>query len=189
MKTSNRRLPHIYPEAASLFVTWHLYGSLPNARYPPPEKLSAGKAFVWIDRYLDTTRLGPMFLRRPEVANVVLEALRCGGQKGLFELRAYSIMGNHVHVLIRPLQDASRVLQWLKGSSAREANLILARTGQPFWQRESYDHWVRDEFELERIVRYIENNPVTAGLVADAAEYRWSSAWRGDGELKFAAAR
>jgi hypothetical protein len=78
-----RRLPHIYPEGAWLFVTWHLHGSLPKARYPPTDKLSAGKAFVWMDRYLDTTRLGPMFLKRPEVANLVVEALARGVQKEL----------------------------------------------------------------------------------------------------------
>jgi len=142
-----------------------------------------------MDRYLDTTRLGPMFLKRPEVAQLVVEALRRGCDKGLYDLRAFVVMANHVHVLLRPLRPASGVLQWLKGTTAREANLILARTGQPFWQRESYDHWVRDVEELERIVAYIENNPVQAGLVAKASSYRWSSAWKGDGELKFAAAR
>jgi putative transposase len=189
MSTSVRRLPHIYPEGAWLFVTWHLHGSLPTARYPPPDKLSAGKAFVWMDRYLDTTRLGPMFLKRPELANLVVEALRRGVQNGLFDLRAFVVMSNHVHALLRPRQQATRLLQWLKGTTAREANLILSRTGQPFWQRESYDHWVRNAQELERIAAYIENNPVKAGLVAEASLYRWSSAWDGDGELKFAAAR
>ena len=43
-------------------------------------------------------------------------------------------------------------------------------------RRESYDHWVRDEAEFERIKRYIENNPVKAGLVAQASDYPWSSA-------------
>jgi putative transposase len=171
-----RRLPHIYPEGAWLFVTWHLHGSLPQARYPPPGKPSAGKAFVWMDRYLDTTQLGPMYLKRPELAQLVVEALAQGREKGLYDLRAFAVMGNHVHILIRPLQETSRVLQWLKGTTARDANLILARTGQPFWQRESYDHWVRDELELERIVAYIENNPVQAGLAANPSEYRWSSA-------------
>ena len=184
-----RRLPHIYPEGAWLFVTWHLHGSLPQARYPPPDKLSAGKAFVWMDRHLDTTRLGPMFLNRPEVAQLVVEALRHGVQNGLYDLRPFVVMNNHVHVLLRPLRPASGVLQWLKGTTAREANLILVRTGQPFWQRESYDHCARDEPELERIVAYIENNPVKAGLVAKPSAYRWSSAWSGDGELKFAAVR
>jgi putative transposase len=80
-------------------------------------------------------------------------------------------------------------MQWLKGTTAREANLILARTGKPFWQPESYDHWVRDPQELERIVAYIENNPVQAGLAAQPLAYQWSSAWSGDGELKFAGAR
>jgi len=54
--------PGPHPQGAWLFVTWHLHGNLPKARYPPSEKLSAGKAFVWMDRYLDTTRFGAMFL-------------------------------------------------------------------------------------------------------------------------------
>jgi putative transposase len=64
----------------------------------------------------------------------------------------------------------------LKGVTAREANRFLGRTGESFWQRESYDHWVRDSGELERIVAYIEDNPVKAGLVVRAEDYRWSSA-------------
>jgi REP element-mobilizing transposase RayT len=107
---------------------------------------------------------------------------------GYYDLRAFVIMGNHVHVLLRPRQEVSRLLQWLKGSTARGANQLLARTGQPFWQRESYDHWVRDERQLERIAAYIENNPVQAGFAPDPSQYRWSSVWE-DGELKFAAAR
>jgi putative transposase len=142
-----------------------------------------------MDRYLDTTRVGPMFLRRPEVASMVVAALRRGPAMGLYDLRAFVVMGNHVHVLFRPRQDSSRVLQWIKGTTARDANQVLARTGKPFWQRESYDHWVRDQRQMESIVAYIENNPVKAGMVAVASDYPWSSAWREDGELKFAAAR
>jgi REP element-mobilizing transposase RayT len=82
-------------------------------------------------------------------------------------------MSNHVHILILPRQPPTRVLQWLKGTTARESNLILARTGQ----------------ELERIVAYIEDSPVKAGLAAQPSLYRWSSASQGDGKLKFAAAR
>ena len=123
------RLPHIYPEGAWLLVTWRLHGSLPPARYPPPDKLSAGNAFVWMDRYLDTTRLGPMFLRCPEMADLVVETLGRGCYKDLYDLRAIAVLGNHVHVLIRPQREASRVMQWLKGTTAREANSILARTG------------------------------------------------------------
>ena len=70
-----------------------------------------------------------------------------------------------------------RITQGLKGYTAREANRLLGRTGQPFWQGESYDHWVRDETEFIRIIAYIENNPVKAGLVARSEDRRWSSAW------------
>ena len=58
-------------------------------------------------------------------------------------------MSNHVHVLLLPRQPPIRVLQWLKGTTARESNLILARTGHPFGQRESYDHCVRDAPDAE----------------------------------------
>jgi hypothetical protein len=64
------------------------------------------------------------------------------------------------------------------GYTAREANRLLGRAGQPFWQAESYDHWVRDEREWDRIKAYIENNPVRAGLVANAEDYPWSGAGR-----------
>jgi len=173
---TRRRLPHLYPEGGWLFVTWHLHGSLPPAAYPPPGKPTAGKAFVWMDRYLDTATTGPMFLRRPEVAGLVAGALEQGSARGLYDLRAFVVMGNHVHILFLPLQQASRVLQWLKGTTARDANKLLGRTGQPFWQRESYDHWARDEREMERIAAYIEDNPVRAGLAAEASGYPWSSA-------------
>jgi len=64
----------------------------------------------------------------------------------------------------------------LKSYTANEGNKILGRSGS-FWQRESYDHWVRDEDELERIVNYIRNNPVAAGLTDHAHEWRWSSCY------------
>jgi hypothetical protein len=61
--------------------------------------------------------------------------------------------------------------------SARQANAILGRTGLPFWQDESYDRWVRTPEEFARIVRYIERNPATAGLVKSVEDWRWSSAF------------
>ncbi len=129
-RVTERRLPHVYPEGAWLFVTWHLHGSFPRAMYPPPGKPSAGRAFVWMDRRLDTARQGPMSLRQPAVAAVVAAALRRGCDDNLYELRAFAVMPNHVHVLFRPLKNPSKVLQWLKGKTARDANQILAQTGK-----------------------------------------------------------
>ena len=66
-------------------------------------------------------------------------------------------------------------MQSLKRFTAREANRMLGRTGQAFWQEESYDRLVRDETEFRRITRYIEMNPVNAGLAVSPEEFPWSS--------------
>jgi putative DNA methylase len=54
----------------------------------------------------------------------------------------------------------------------------LGRTGEPFWQDESHDRWVRNEREFNRIVAYIEENPVSAGLATPPEDWPWSSAAR-----------
>ena len=64
----------------------------------------------------------------------------------------------------------------MKGTSAKDANLLLNRSGPPFWQEESYDRLVRDAAEFRRIENYIVQNPVKAGLASSPEEYRWSSA-------------
>jgi REP element-mobilizing transposase RayT len=146
----------------------------PAIRLPahfPQAPLSSG----WIG-YLDTTREGPMYLALESIARVVVASLRCGEQLKHYDLGAYSVMSNHVHTLLLPLISPSRLIQSIKGVTAREANRILGRTGETFWQAESYDHWVRDEEERGRIAAYIENNPVKAGLVERAEDYCWSSA-------------
>ena len=85
-------------------------------------------------------------------------------------------MPNHVHLLILPQVPVAVLRRWLKGSTAREANRILGRTGQPFWQDESYDHSLRQRSQIDRTVTYIEQNPVPAGLVGSAERWLWSSA-------------
>ena len=69
-------------------------------------------------------------------------------------------------------------LDYRERSVVVSANQLLGRVGSTFWQDESFDHWVRNDHQFERITRYIEDNPVTAGLVKCAAEWPWSSATR-----------
>jgi len=170
-----RRLPHIYPTGQALFVSWRLHGSLPHSACPPGKVLS-GQAFVWVDRHLDAAQRGPVYLRQQAVAELVVASIRRGADLGHYNLHAFVVMPNHVHVLLTPRVPPSRLLKSLKGCTAREANRILGRVGEPFWQRESYDHWVRNETEFHRIIAYIENNPVKAGIVRRSSDYRWSSA-------------
>lgn len=90
-----------------------------------------------------------MYLRLEEVANVVVASLHRGVELGHYQLRAWVLMANHVHALMLPMIPPSKLLASLKGVTAREANRILGRTGETFWQAESYDHWVREKPNLE----------------------------------------
>jgi len=117
-----------------------------------------------------------MYLRQPEIAQIIVVSIHKGVALGHYEPGAYVVMANHVHLLIRPKIATDRLLKSLKGATAREANLLLQRTGEPFWQKESYDHWVRNQAEFDRIRAYIETNPVKAGLVTNPQDYPWSSA-------------
>ncbi len=177
MSHYERRLPHWDVVGQPLVVTFRLHGSLPTNRVFPPQGLITGKAFVAMDRILDNATRGPRYLQRPDVAKLVLEALRDGDRRfRRYQLHAFVVMPNHVHLLVTPKVVATRWLGPLKGFTAHEANRILSRRGQRFWQDESYDHLVRSGAEFERVRAYIEANPVRAGIAAAAEQFRWSSA-------------
>jgi putative DNA methylase len=148
--------------------------------------------FAKYDRYLGAHR-GDAHLSVPAVAAVIRGNLY-HHDGGLYHLIAYCVMPNHVHVVLQPIcpvakagedevagerPDAGsplvRITHSLKSYTANRANEVLGRTGR-FWQGESYDHWVRDDDELERIVAYVANNPVAAGLATRAVDWHFSSA-------------
>jgi putative DNA methylase len=131
-----------------------------------------------MDRLLDRQLAGPAYLRIPEVAQLVVDSIEHGARTDYF-LHAWVVMPNHVHLLITPCSSVSKLLQKLKGSTAREANKLLDRAGVAFWQDESYDRLVRNPEEFRRIAKYIIENPVKARLARSAEQYRWSSAWNG----------
>jgi putative transposase len=178
MRHYERRLPHWDTVDEPLFVTFRLHGSLPAHRVFPPESLTrSAKAFVVMDRLLDRGRTGPSYLRHPEVAELVVAALQAGERKfHRYQLHAFVVMPNHIHLLVTPKVVAMHWVAPLKGFTAYRANELLGNRGSAFWQDESYDHLVRDDAQFERIRSYIEENPVTAGLVAEARQYLWSSA-------------
>ena len=178
MRQYRRKLPHLQPEDFWLFLTWRLWGSLPPllvpTRYP-----TAGQAFVAEDRVLARQRSGPLWLRDARIAGLVAETILAGeSERRLYELCAWVVMPNHVHMLILPTVDVPVVTRWLKGSTARRANQLLGRIGQRFWQDESYDHYARGPKQRGLIIKYIEENPVSAGLVDSAEDWEWSSAGR-----------
>jgi putative transposase len=172
-----RNLPHWQPDHCSIFVTWRLHGSLPKGFAEHLRKWSSepGKQFFHADRILDAESNGPLWLNDPGVANEAQRAIRHGAELGHYVLRAYVIMPNHVHVLLDPLVPLEKLTSGIKGVSAREGNARLGGTGKPFWQDESFDHWIRGPGQLARTHNYIENNPVKARLCAEPQDWPWSS--------------
>ena len=152
MPEYRRRLPHFHPSEASLFLTWRLWGSLPAkidyAAYP-----TAGDAFLVHDRALESrSASGPLWLKDSKVADLVAHTIVVGeSERNFYELLAWVVMPNHVHLLILPRVPVAQLMRWLKGSTARSANRILGRTGQPFWQDESFDYYLRRSSQVGRI--------------------------------------
>ncbi|HMQ46968.1 MAG TPA: transposase [Saprospiraceae bacterium] len=133
--------------------------------------------FKKFDDFLDGNLNEPHFLKNPAVAALNAQALHFYEEK-LYKLWAYCIMSNHVHVLLTLLPEAPplwKVMQDIKKYTGTQGNKILGRKGEKFWEDESYDHLVRaKEGAFERILFYILNNPVKAGMVKEWTAYEWS---------------
>ena len=192
-------LPHLKREGGTYFVTFRLAGTLPQAelvRFKAEREailqsaLAAKRPLTWkeqeelfrwysarVDKHLDAGH-GECWLQMPEIARLVAAAMQF--HQGLrFDLPAWCVMPNHVHVVVRPLAGwtLSQILKSWKGFTGRAANERLERTGRPFWQTESYDHLIRDENDLRRCCHYTVMNPVNAGLCVRPEAWRWSSAY------------
>ncbi len=184
-------LPHFERAGAVQAVTFRLADSLPQAvldqwegelaSLAPDRRQSEREKRIaaWIDR-----GAGECHLKDPRIAEMVEQALlHFDGER--YRLIAWCLMPNHVHALIETLpgHPLSEVLHSWKSFTAKQANRLLGRTG-PFWQTEYHDRFIRDDAHFANAKRYIEENPLRAGLVAAAGEWRWSSAWEGGEEGK-----
>src|SRR5690242_2981279 len=135
MRIYRRRLPHWDAPGCAVFVTWSLWECVPRERAFSREQLSSGEVFVAWDRLLDNARTGARYLAMEPVARIVMDKLFAADA----DLDSFVIMPNHVHVLWRPSISVATLMRGVKGASAMEANRILARTGQKFWQEEYFD--------------------------------------------------
>lgn len=138
------------------------------------EREAGKKYFAGFDAFLDSNLNEPHWLKHPDIAVLNASNFQFYAEK-YFDLWAYTIMSNHVHFLITMKPGAPplwKVLQDMKKYSGRQSNLILERVGL-FWENESYDHLVRPG-EFERILMYILNNPVKAGIVSKWQDFPYS---------------
>ena len=179
----NGYLPHRDEPGLIQFVTFRLLDAFPAHLRSEWEALlkieDDRKRRIELEAYLDKGR-GACHLRRLEIANVV-EASLLFRHNLQYELRAWVIMPNHVHLLFL-VQDVPmwQLMDAWKGYTAKQANQILRCKGQ-FWQDGYWDTYVRDGAHELRTRRYIENNPTKAKLVASPKEWLWSSARFRDG--------
>ena len=197
-----RNLPHIQPRGAAFLVNFRLADSLPAdvvdqlraeavaldtklaKLQDPQERISVRdkeqrKLFGKWDDALHNNKTGPFWLKEDRIAEIVANSIRFHDGKW-FDVLAYCIMPNHVHLVLAPYESSenadyslTRIMHNIKRNSANHANKALGRTGA-FWQHENYDHFARDEKELERIIKYVLYNPVKAKLVKEQTAWKWS---------------
>ncbi len=201
-----RNLPHWDMPGAAYFLTTCLEGSIPAQglldldnyrtelqRRPRPQskteqqwaedrwKLAFARTDCWLDQ-----EPACRHLEDPQLARIVVDALyHFAAQR--YDLLAFVVMPSHYHWVFQPCErwiaerkeskrtPREEIIHSINRFTALECNRVLGRQGT-FWQHESYDHWIRDVDELERIIHYIENNPVKASLVSSAELWPFSSA-------------
>lgn len=175
-------LPHFDSPHITQFVTIMLADSFPITRRaewgPFLQERSDSEKRKKLEAWLDRGH-GGCWLKRDDVASAI-EAVILKNDGIEYQLQAWVVMPNHVHVVIDiwdiPL---TTIIHGWKGASARIANELLKRRGA-FWQEDYFDTVVRDAEHLKKSVRYTENNPPKAMLCQTPHDWKWSSSQRRD---------
>ena len=185
------RLPHWEVEDGRYFITLRLAGALPqvareeikskslalaNIATPtsPDWLIKQRSLFAEMERSLDNAKVN-LWLTKSVIATMIVEAIETREQRGHWKMFEYVIMGNHIHLFC---EFGAKGMKWVmedfkRWTGHRAAKMMSFKNR--FWQREWFDHWSRSDDQDDRIVDYIRNNPVKAGLVNSWPEWNWSS--------------
>ncbi len=195
-----RKLPHYQNKGALFFITYNVknavnkislekikneFESRTKQLFPDDEHYKKlldeeyRRYFGKYDKLLHKSK-NNHFLKNDECAKIVVESLHFWDGKRI-ELYSYCIMSNHVHAVLRVFEEDEKgnelflqdIMESVKKYSAKKCNMILGRTGK-FWQNETYDRVVRDRGELFRMISYILDNPVKAGLCENRSDWPYS---------------
>ena len=190
-KTNNIRrhkrgyLPHYDSPELIQFVTFRLAGSLPTTILRTLKLRLDSKQIDQIEYHRQIEKAldlghGPTHLKDPRIARIVAETIvKFDGQK--YKLLAWVIMANHVHLLLQTLAPytLTQVIHSIKSFTGNAANKLVGLSGR-FWSPDYFDRFMRDRVHLARAKKYIEENPVKAGLCQEPAGWPWGSAgWKG----------
>jgi REP element-mobilizing transposase RayT len=178
-------LPHWRVDNGLYSITYRLADSLPQAAMErlreiersrrPANAVEAFDIRRTLERHIDDELhlgRGSCALKSQRIAEEVIATWRLFDRKR-YELFAWCVMPNHVHVVLRLFRgdDLDRVLHSWKSYTANFANRLLGRTGA-FWQREYFDRLIRSDADLEDTIEYVVRNPERAGLT------NWPYVWR-----------
>jgi putative transposase len=134
--------------------------------------------FQEMERWLDHATFNT-HLQQTAIANMIVEAIESRQRRGDWQMLAYVVMPTHLHLFCEiGDRGLKAVIEDFKRWTGHQAVDLLG-SGKPsrFWQREWFDHWSRSDAEDERIVEYIQQNPVRAKLVTEFTDWKYGS-WR-----------
>ncbi len=177
-----RSLPHVQEDGGIYSIVFRLAWSIPVAKQKELREQKGYQSYidsyVRFDNYLDTCS-SLNWLMNSRIARTTIETLHVHNTQK-YNLIAYCIMPNHVHLILEPLfkyketpYTLTEIMHSIKTYTAKKGNEILSRKGQ-FWAHESYDHLIRNEKELYNQIEYLKNNPVKAGLVSDQDDWQYT---------------
>ena len=185
------RLPHWEVEDGRYFVTIHLAGAIPKQGEDRIQQISTEllqresrtasdsglplmrTIFREMEQWLDRAEQNTL-LSTPAVADMVMEAIQHRVKINRWEVFEFVIMPNHIHIFLSVLQGTLKEsIEDFKRWTGHQASTLIKLPNNRFWQDEWFDHWSRSDEQDERIVKYIQNNPVAAGLVRAFPEWKY----------------
>ena len=154
-------LPHLDLEEHYQFITFRTYDSVDSyLKKLQSSNLKENIKQYQVDRYLDNSLNGSYFYKD----NIeLMREILFEDNSSLYELIAFAIMPNHIHLLIKQKKSLKEIIKQIKGKSAFLLNKKLNKKGK-FWASEYYDKAIRDERHFFTTMEYILNNPIKAKL-------------------------
>ena len=110
---------------------------------------------------------------KPSINQMVTNTLKNSAKLYGYELIAYCLMPDHLHILVQAGEDAKDLREFVRGFKSYCSVATPVATNRKLWQRGFYEHILRKEENVADVAEYILNNPVRKGLVEEMDQYGW----------------
>ena len=139
-------------------------------------RTARGLADGFIYHVLNRGNGGQKVFHKEQDYKAFINLMKKGKDRHPLKILAYCLMPNHFHIVVLPThgEDLSKWMQWLMTSHVRSYHKHYKTSGH-VWQGRFKSFIVQEESYLLMLLRYVEGNPVRAGLVSSAKDWQWSS--------------